>query len=83
MICIVCVCVCSCSHIFHYLVDDGITFLCMSDEGMKRRITFSFLDEIKKIFRENYQGVERTALAFSLNESFAPVLRQQIVSTIM
>lgn len=66
------------NHIFHYLVDDGITFLCMSDEGMKRRITFSFLDEIKKIFRENYQGVERTALAFSLNESFAPVLRQQI-----
>lgn len=66
------------NHIFHYLVDEGITFLCMSDEGMKRRITFSFLDEIKRIFRENYQGVERTALAFSLNESFAPVLRQQI-----
>lgn len=66
------------SHIFHYLVDDGITFLCMSDEGMKRRITFSFLDEVKRIFRENYQGVERTALAFSLNDSFAPVLRQQI-----
>lgn len=65
---------------FHYLVDEGITFLCMADEAMKRRITFSFLDEVKRVWRENYRGVEQTALAFSLNASFAPVLRQQIVS---
>ena len=70
----------SCSHVFHYLVDNGITFLCMADEAMKRRITFSFLDEVMKLWRESYRSVEQTALAFSLNDAFAPVLRQQIVS---
>jgi hypothetical protein len=67
-------------HVFHYIVDNGITFLCMADEGMKRRLTFSFLEEIKRIWRESYTSVEQNALAFSLNDQFSPVLRQQIVS---
>jgi hypothetical protein len=69
-------------YVFHYVVDQGLTFLCMSDEATKRRVTFSFLEDIKKIWRDNYASVERTALAFSMNESFSPVLRQRIVSDI-
>ena len=67
------------SHVFHYIVDNGITFLCMADEGMKRRLTFSFLEEIKMIWRQSFANVEQTALAFSLNDQFSPLLRQQIV----
>lgn len=67
-------------YVFHYIVDQGITFLCMSDESTKRRVTFAFLEDIKKCWRENYLSVERTALPFSLNEAFSPVLRQKIVS---
>ena len=44
-------------HVFHYIVDEGSTFLCMSDEEMKRRIAFSFLDDIKKIWREKFGSV--------------------------
>lgn len=66
-------------HVFHYIVDQGITFLCMSDENTKRRITFSFLDDIKKCWRDRYSSVEQTALAFSLNDMFAPTLRSKIV----
>ena len=29
-------------HIFHYIVDNGITFLCMATEDTKRRMTFDF-----------------------------------------
>jgi vesicle-associated membrane protein 7 len=65
-------------HIFHYIVDDGITFLCMSDEDTKRRITFAFLDDIKKAWRERFGSVEQSALAFSLNDMFAPVLKQRM-----
>src|SRR5699024_3733707 len=32
------------SHIFHYLVDDIITYLCMADEEFGRRVPFTFLD---------------------------------------
>jgi vesicle-associated membrane protein 7 len=63
---------------FHYIVDSGITFLCMSDEGTKNRTAFSFLEEIKKVFRERYSSVEQNALAFSLNELFSPTLHQRI-----
>jgi hypothetical protein len=67
------------SHVFHYVVDNGITFLCMADEGMKRRLTFAFLDEIKRLWRHEFTAIEQTALAFSLNDQFSPMLRQQIV----
>lgn len=67
-------------HVFHYIVDQGITFLCMSDENMKRRITFSFLDDMKAHWRNSYSSTEQTALAFSMNESFSPILKQKLVS---
>lgn len=69
-------------HVFHYIVDQGITFLCMSDESMKRRITFSFLEDIKKDWRERFATIEQTAIAFSLNDMFSPILRQKIVSVL-
>jgi hypothetical protein len=71
------------SHVFHYVVDNGITFLCMADEGMKRRLTFAFLDEIKRLWRHEFTAIEQTALAFSLNDQFSPILRQQIVCLLL
>ncbi len=65
-------------HIFHYIVDQGMTFLCMADESTKRRITFAFLEDIKTLWREKYGSVEQSALAFSLNDLFSPVLRQRM-----
>ena len=61
-------------HVFHYMVDNGITFLCMASENSKRRATFDFLEEIKTSWRQSFSTVEQTALAFSLNDAFAPVL---------
>lgn len=52
----------------------------MSDEGMKRRLTFAFLDEIKQLWRASFASIEQNVLAFSLNEQFSPVLRQKVVS---
>ena len=37
-------------HVFHYLVEGNITYLCMADESMKRRIPFTFLEDIKRRF---------------------------------
>lgn len=69
-------------HVFHYIVDNGIIFLCMSDESTKRRLAFAFLEDIKKIWREKFVQVEGTAHAFSLNDAFSPVLNQKIVSLV-
>jgi hypothetical protein len=70
-------------HVFHYIVDQGITFLCMSDEGTRRRITFAFLEDIKKAWRDRFQSVEQTAIPFSLNDIFSPTLKQKMVSSIL
>lgn len=29
---------------FHYIVENGVTFLCMADEQSRRRIPFAFLE---------------------------------------
>lgn len=44
-------------HVFHYIVDQGMTFLCMSDENTKRRITFAFLEDIKQVGGTQQCGV--------------------------
>ncbi|RHY92106.1 hypothetical protein DYB35_012865 [Aphanomyces astaci] len=36
-------------HIFHYVVQDGITYLCMADNDFKRRVPFQFLEDLKVI----------------------------------
>ena len=70
------------NHVFHYIIDQGITFLCMSSEDTKRRVAFMFLEDIIRTWRERFLAVEQTAIAFSLNEQFSPVLQQRVVSVI-
>jgi len=62
-------------HIFHYLVDDGIIYLCMADEEFGRRIPFAFLDDLKGRFKVSYGDRGRTALAFAMNEDFSRVMK--------
>mmetsp|Transcript_1545 Transcript_1545/g.2959 ORF Transcript_1545/g.2959 Transcript_1545/m.2959 type:complete len:198 (+) Transcript_1545:523-1116(+) len=63
---------------FHYIVDGGITFLCMTSEMVKRRIPFAFLEDIRVRFRKQIGQDANFATAFSLNDDFAPTLRQQM-----
>ena len=46
-------------HVFHYLVEGNITYLCMADESMKRRIPFTFLEDVKRRFPRARIGDER------------------------
>ncbi len=65
-------------HIFHYIVDSGITFLCMCEEDSKKRIAFLYLDEIKKQWRANYANLEQTAVAFSMQTEYSPILAKHM-----
>lgn len=65
-------------HIFHYIVDEGITFLCMGTQECKARITFTYLEDIIKLWREKYAAIEQIALAFSLDEAFRPILKERM-----
>jgi len=65
-------------HIFHYIVEDGITYLCMADEEFGRRLPFAFLEDIKNRFKATYADRGRTALAYGMNADFSRVLQNQM-----
>jgi len=65
-------------HIFHYIVDDGLTFLCMADEEFGRRVPFAFLDDIKGRFKATYGDRGKTALAYGMNADFSRVIQNQM-----
>lgn len=61
-------------YVFHYMVEDGLTYLCLADEKQKRRIPFLFLADVKDRFRAAYGDRAKTAIAFAMNTEFARVL---------
>lgn len=65
-------------YVFHYIVDEQITYLCMADEEFKRRVPFAFLEDIKSRFLTTYGERAHTAIAFAMNEEFQHVLRRQM-----
>jgi len=59
-------------YVFHYVVEGGICFLCMSDEQNRHRVPFAFLNDIKQSFTHKYgMDIPQRAIAFSLNEEFS------------
>ena len=69
----------SCRHVFHYIVEDGVTFMCMADESSKRRIPFAFLTEVKDRFQAAYsRDAIAKAIAFGMNQDFSKVLSSQL-----
>jgi vesicle-associated membrane protein 7 len=61
--------------LFHYVVENSICYLCMSDEPNKHRIPYACLQDIKQRFVAQY-GLEEplTANAFAYNEDFSKTL---------
>eukprot|EP01121_Diplochlamys_sp_Union-15-3_P000554 TRINITY_DN10488_c0_g1_i1.p1 TRINITY_DN10488_c0_g1~~TRINITY_DN10488_c0_g1_i1.p1 ORF type:complete len:283 (+),score=51.30 TRINITY_DN10488_c0_g1_i1:41-850(+) len=66
-------------HYFHYIVSDGITFLCMADEAFKRRIPFAFLEDIQKRFFSTYKSKDiKAAQPYAMNTDFSRILQRQM-----
>lgn len=67
------------NHVFHYIVENYICYLCMSDEMNKHRIPYAFLEDMKLNFISNY-GREQPlkAIAFSMNEQFSTILKDRM-----
>lgn len=67
------------SYNFHYIVENGICYLCMSDEINKHRIPFALLNDMKDRFITLY-GIEQPlhAIAFSYNEEFSTTIEERM-----
>lgn len=63
-------------YMFHYLTEDELTYLCMTDRDFTRSSAFDFLQDVKKRFIATYGERAKTAIAFAFNADFQRVLQQ-------
>ncbi|KAE9045070.1 hypothetical protein PR003_g11233 [Phytophthora rubi] len=63
-------------HIFHYVVEGGVTFLCMADDDLKRRVPVLFLEDMKSRFQAAYGARALSAIAFAMNDEFQHEIRR-------
>ncbi|XP_028403446.1 vesicle-associated membrane protein 7-like [Dendronephthya gigantea] len=66
------------SYLFHYICEDRVIYLCITDDNFERSKAFLFLTEIKKRFQRTYQGRADTALPFAMNSEFSRVLASEM-----
>ncbi|XP_036160794.1 vesicle-associated membrane protein 7 isoform X3 [Myotis myotis] len=66
------------SYLFHYICQDRIIYLCITDDDFERSRAFNFLNEIKKRFQTTYGSRAQTALPYAMNSEFSSVLAAQL-----
>eukprot|EP00007_Cunea_sp_BSH-02190019_P004482 CAMPEP_0174239026 /NCGR_PEP_ID=MMETSP0417-20130205/13209_1 /TAXON_ID=242541 /ORGANISM="Mayorella sp, Strain BSH-02190019" /LENGTH=192 /DNA_ID=CAMNT_0015317925 /DNA_START=86 /DNA_END=661 /DNA_ORIENTATION=- len=66
-------------YVFHYMVEQQITYLCMTEREFPARIVFGFLNDVAGRLNAMYTPEQlQTSLAFSLNTSFSRTLERQM-----
>lgn len=65
-------------YVFHVKRTDGLTFLCVADDSLGRRIPFVFLEDIHQRFVRTYGCAVLIAQAYAMNDEFSRVLSQQM-----
>uniref|UniRef100_A0A8C9AFS5 Vesicle associated membrane protein 7 n=1 Tax=Prolemur simus TaxID=1328070 RepID=A0A8C9AFS5_PROSS len=66
------------NYLFHYICQDRIVYLCITDDDFERSRAFNFLNEIKKRFQTTYGSRAQTALPYAMNSEFSSVLAAQL-----
>ncbi|XP_036601814.1 vesicle-associated membrane protein 7-like [Trichosurus vulpecula] len=66
------------NYLFHYICQDRIVYLCVTDDDFKRSQAFSFLNAIKKRFQTTYGSRAQTALPYAVNSEFSSILAAQL-----
>ncbi|XP_015275982.1 PREDICTED: vesicle-associated membrane protein 7 [Gekko japonicus] len=66
------------NYLFHYICEDRIIYLCITDDNFERSRAFTFLNEIKKRFQNTYGSRAQTALPYAMNSEFSTVLAAQL-----
>lgn len=66
------------SYLFHYICEDGIIYMCITDDEFERSRAFLYLNEIKRRFRSTYGQRVDTAIAYAMNTEFAPILGNEM-----
>ncbi|XP_015522899.1 vesicle-associated membrane protein 7 isoform X2 [Neodiprion pinetum] len=65
-------------YLFHYMCDNRIVYMCITDDEFQRSRAFLYLNEIKRRFEAAYGHGAQTALAYAMNSEFSRVLANEM-----
>ncbi|XP_058804385.1 vesicle-associated membrane protein 7 [Phymastichus coffea] len=65
-------------YLFHYVCDERIVYMCITDDDFQRSRAFLYLNEIKRRFRTMYGDGAQTALAYSMNTEFGRIIANEM-----
>ena len=66
---------------FHYINDQGLSVLCMTDKKFNRKQAFAFLQDIKKSLLEYYSQRDIAGAQYLGLRTFSETINEKIVST--
>lgn len=66
------------NYLFHYICENEIIYMCITDDDFERSRAFLFLNEIKRRFRSSYGHTASTAIAYAMNSEFASILATEM-----
>ncbi|XP_018571959.1 vesicle-associated membrane protein 7 [Anoplophora glabripennis] len=66
------------NYLFHYISENRIIYMCITDDEFERSRAFLFLNEIKRRFQTTYGSNIDTAIAYAMNSEFSRVLANEM-----
>ena len=70
------------SYRFHYVMDNGIIYLCLTERTVRQNLAFTYLEDIKQRFQSMYRDRVQTAIAFAMNGEFSRIIAERMVGAI-
>ena len=68
------------SHYFHYINDQDMTYLCLTDKIFSKRAAFAYLEDIKEIFCLNYSPDARlNSIPMGMQSSFEEQMKTKML----
>ncbi|KZC04338.1 PREDICTED: vesicle-associated membrane protein 7 [Dufourea novaeangliae] len=65
-------------YLFHYICEDNIIYMCITNDEFEKSRAFLYLSEIKRRFMAVYGQGAHTAIAYAMNSDFARVLDNEM-----
>jgi len=66
------------NFLYHYIQEDNLIYLCITEEGFGQADSFQFLAKIQQRFKKRFAVRAQTATAYSLNTEFSLVIREEM-----
>jgi len=68
------------SYFFHYINENNITYLCMTEASFSKRVAFVYLADVQEKFLKKYTNETiNSVMNYGLNSSFAEILKGRMV----